>query len=183
MSGGALFFDVHTLSRLTCALVQMAAEFVLLGRTVSAVDARDKFRLCVRLYRLARSHPLTPHPRTPSVNAVVSAGDVLRTALAWAAEIARNSPDAVQSSKRALMHVADAPGVEDAFLRHVLGEESKRVYDGENIQEGINAFSEVRYAGSRRGLDADCDIGRIETPAELEGTGETVMARRCASSA
>lgn len=77
------------------------------------------------------SAALTP-PR--SVNKVVPQGEVLSTALAWAAEINANSPDAVQSTKRALLLASRNGSIEDAVIAHMGSKESKRAFTSENIQ-------------------------------------------------
>lgn len=68
-----------------------------------------------------------------SVNAVVPADQVLSTAIALAKEITKNSPDAVQSTKVALL-LAQKYSVEEAFRTHVWSMEAKRVYEGDNIK-------------------------------------------------
>ena len=64
-------------------------------------------------------------------------------ALEWAASIIANSPDAVWSTKRALV-LAKEYGVEQSMQMHALGEESRRMFRSENIKEGLKAFVEVR---------------------------------------
>ena len=68
------------------------------------------------------------------MNKVVPKTEVLSTALAWAAEIAQNSPDAVQSTKRALLLATRNGSVEDAVVAHVNSKESKRAFTSDNIQ-------------------------------------------------
>ncbi len=68
-----------------------------------------------------------------SVNTVVPADQVLSTAIDLAKEITRNSPDAVQSTKVALL-LAQKYGVEEAFRTHVWSPEARRVYEGDNIK-------------------------------------------------
>jgi len=102
---------------------QLASEMLLLGRNVPAAEAASRFGF---------------------VNKVVPKAEVLRTALAWAAEIVSNSPDSVQSTKRALLLTNRHANVEDVVLEHTRSKESKRHYSGENIKEGLKAFSEKR---------------------------------------
>ncbi|KAF8346096.1 enoyl-CoA hydratase/carnithine racemase [Amanita rubescens] len=101
---------------------QFASELLLLGKTVGADEAQTRFGF---------------------VNTVVPADKVLSTAIDLAKEITRNSPDAVQSTKVALL-LAQKYGVEEAFRTHVWSLESKRVYEGDNIKEGLRAFVEKR---------------------------------------
>jgi hypothetical protein len=73
-----------------------------------------------------------------SVNLVVPPKEVVSAAVKLAVEITENSPEAVQSSRRALWDVADSPGVEDAFKKHVRSPISARVYSGVNIKVSLN---------------------------------------------
>ncbi|KAK2462892.1 hypothetical protein APHAL10511_005090 [Amanita phalloides] len=91
---------------------QLASELLLLGKTIRADEAQTRFGF---------------------VNVVVPADQVLSTAIAIAQEITENSPDAVQSTKAALL-LAQEQGVEETFYSHVRGPEAKRVYEGENIK-------------------------------------------------
>lgn len=81
-------------------------------------------------YVSGASAAITPR----SVNKVVPQGEVLSTALAWAAEINANSPDAVQSTKRALLLASRNGSIEDAVVAHIKSKESKRAFTSENIQ-------------------------------------------------
>ncbi|KZT08589.1 ClpP/crotonase [Laetiporus sulphureus 93-53] len=100
---------------------QLASEMLLLGRNVTASDAATRFGF---------------------VNKVVPKSEVLATALAWAEEICSNSPDSVQSTKRALLLANLHASVEDVVVAHVRSQESIRQQTGKNIQEGLRAFSE-----------------------------------------
>ncbi|OBZ79177.1 putative enoyl-CoA hydratase, mitochondrial [Grifola frondosa] len=102
---------------------QLASEMLLLGKTISATEAASRFGF---------------------VNKVVPKSEVLPTALAWAAEINQNSPDSVQSTKRALLLANRLGSVEDTVIAHVDSEESKRAFASANIQEGLKAFAEKR---------------------------------------
>jgi 1,4-dihydroxy-2-naphthoyl-CoA synthase len=75
-----------------------------------------------------------------SVNMVVPKAQLLQTAIEWAFRITQNSPDAVQSTKRALIEAAKHGDVEQATLANIRSPESQRVYQGENIKEGLKAF-------------------------------------------
>ncbi|XP_006453873.1 hypothetical protein AGABI2DRAFT_189220 [Agaricus bisporus var. bisporus H97] len=101
---------------------QLASEMLLTGRTISATDASNRFGF---------------------VNAVVPADQLLPTALAIAKEILSNSPDAVQSTKHALL-LSQKLNHHESFIKHAWSKVSSRVYGGENIKEGLKAFSERR---------------------------------------
>ncbi|EGN93538.1 hypothetical protein SERLA73DRAFT_126437 [Serpula lacrymans var. lacrymans S7.3] len=101
---------------------QLASEMLFLGKTITAVEARDRFRF---------------------VNFVVPTSEVVKTAIGLATQITQNSPDSVQSSKEGLM-LAQKHHFEDAVHTHALGLVSKRVYHGANIKEGLTAFLEKR---------------------------------------
>jgi len=102
---------------------QLAAEMLLLGRNVTAVEARDRFRF---------------------VNEVVPRGKVVETAISWALKICENSPDAVQATKHGLILGLLREGVNEAFTSHVWSETTKKAWVGENIKEGLRAFGEKR---------------------------------------
>jgi len=102
---------------------QLAAEMLLLGRNVTAAEARDRFRF---------------------VNEVVPRGKGIDTAIAWAVKICENSPDAVQATKHGLMLGLLRGGVDEAFVSHTWSEATKKVFVGENIKEGLRAFAEKR---------------------------------------
>ncbi|GBE77527.1 putative enoyl-CoA hydratase, mitochondrial [Sparassis crispa] len=102
---------------------QLASEMLLLGKTVSATEAATRFGF---------------------VNKVVPRSELLRTALAWAAAINENSPDSVQSTKRALLEGNRHGSVEDAVVAHIRSKENVRLYDSYNMKEGLKAFSEKR---------------------------------------
>ncbi|KAH9920220.1 enoyl-CoA hydratase/carnithine racemase [Epithele typhae] len=101
---------------------QLASEMLLTGKAITAQDAATRFGF---------------------VNQVVPKEKVISTALAWAAEINSNSPDSVQSTKRALL-LAGRLGVEETVIAHINSAESKRQFRSENIQEGLRAFTEKR---------------------------------------
>ncbi|EJF67139.1 enoyl-CoA hydratase/carnithine racemase [Dichomitus squalens LYAD-421 SS1] len=102
---------------------QLASELLLTGKAISATEAATRFGF---------------------VNQVVPKDKVLSAALAWAHEINQNSPDSVQSTKRALLLANRHGSVEDAVIAHVGSAESKRAFTSENIQEGLRAFVEKR---------------------------------------
>jgi len=102
---------------------QLASEMLLLGKPIKASDAASRFGF---------------------VNKVVPKSELLPTALALAAEITSNSPDAVQSTKRALLLTNQRAHVEDVVEAHVRSKEGKEHIAGDNIKEGLKAFSEKR---------------------------------------
>lgn len=67
-----------------------------------------------------------------SVNTVVPGSEVLSTAISIAQQITANSPDAVQSSKVALL-LSQNNSFQETFTKHNLSPESRRVYKGANI--------------------------------------------------
>lgn len=97
---------------------------LLIGAPISATDALTRFNF---------------------VNRVVPPSEVFPTALELAARIVANSPDAVQSTKRALMLAGDGRGDEATVLAHAWSAETSRVFGGSNIGEGLKAFVEVCY--------------------------------------
>lgn len=102
---------------------QLASEMLLLGRNITAHDAYTRFGF---------------------VNKVVPKGQALATAIEWAKEICSNSPDSVQSTKRALLLTNQEADVEDVVASHLRSPEGERHYMGENIKEGLRAFVEKR---------------------------------------
>ncbi|KAI9445378.1 enoyl-CoA hydratase/carnithine racemase [Lactarius indigo] len=74
----------------------LASEMLLLGRTVSAKEAYERFGF---------------------VNTVVPKAQLLQTAIEWARVITQNSPDAVQCTKRGLIEAGKHGDVEQATLR------------------------------------------------------------------
>jgi len=96
---------------------------LLLGRDVTAIEARDRFRF---------------------VNEVVPRGKAVETAVSWAMRICENSPDAVQATKHGLVLGLLRGGVEEAFTSHAWSEASKKAWGGENINEGLRSFVEKR---------------------------------------
>ncbi|VDC05766.1 unnamed protein product [Peniophora sp. CBMAI 1063] len=107
----------------TSAGHQFAAEMLFLGRKITAIEAQQRFGF---------------------VNLVVPRSQLLSTAVDWAKEITQNSPDAVQATKRGLVIASRTGDNERAVLDHAWSAESKRAYTGENIKEGLVAFSEKR---------------------------------------
>ncbi|KAF8333172.1 enoyl-CoA hydratase/carnithine racemase [Cantharellus anzutake] len=90
---------------------------------ISAVDAQNIFRF---------------------VNDVVPPDRVLPRALEYAEAILNQSPDAIRSTKKALNEAVLHGNIEDAWKSHVVSSESRSVYFGANITEGLNAFNEKR---------------------------------------
>lgn len=68
------------------------------------------------------------------MNKVVPKSDVLKTAVEWAQEIVGNSPDSIQSTKRALMLSNQLGNVEDVVVAHTRSKEMLRAYASENLK-------------------------------------------------
>lgn len=102
---------------------QLASEMLLMGSTITAPDAYSRFHF---------------------VNKVVPKEDVLAEALKMAERIVACSPDAVQSTKSALLLSQQTGSVAQAFTDHINSAVSDRVFKGENIKEGLKAFTEKR---------------------------------------
>ncbi|KZV83208.1 enoyl-CoA hydratase [Exidia glandulosa HHB12029] len=102
---------------------QLAAEMLFTGRTVSAKEAYERFRF---------------------VNVLAPKGQALKAALALAGRVCEASPDAVRSSKRALVIARGEPGAERAYELHARSREAEAVWHGQNIKEGLAAFVEKR---------------------------------------
>lgn len=101
---------------------QRATDMALTGRPLSATEFKE-WGLC---------------------NAVCEKGEgVVDKALEYAKMIVQNSPDAVIITREGLKLGWEALGVQDAS-RIFLEGWSSRVYEGENMQEGLNAFTEKR---------------------------------------
>ncbi|KAF9235379.1 ClpP/crotonase-like domain-containing protein [Melanogaster broomeanus] len=98
---------------------QLASEMLLLGTTITAVQARDRFRF---------------------VNTVVEQSEVLSAAFDVARQITSNSPDSVQSSKEGLI-LAQKHHFEDTVRTHSLSLVSKRLYGGTNIKARSESFA------------------------------------------
>lgn len=101
---------------------QRASEMALTGRIVSAKEFKE-WGLCNDVCR--------------------EGDDVVKKALEYAKMIIENSPDAVIITREGLKLGWEALGVADAS-RIFLNGWSSRVYDGQNMQEGLNAFTEKR---------------------------------------
>ncbi|GFG26666.1 transcriptional adapter 2 [Aspergillus udagawae] len=113
---GALLRVVRTVGR------QRAMEMALTGRRVSADEAKE----------------------WGFVNEVVDeANQVVKRAIELAELIAANSPDAVVVSREGIKLGWEGVGAEDGS-RLLVDTWSKRLYEGENIKEGLRAFVEKR---------------------------------------
>ena len=69
-----------------------------------------------------------------SVNKVVPKAEVIPTAIEWAKQLCQNSPDAVQSTKRALVLTNQLGDVEDVVVAHARSKEMLHVYGGQNLK-------------------------------------------------
>ncbi|KAF9528117.1 ClpP/crotonase-like domain-containing protein [Crepidotus variabilis] len=102
---------------------QKASELLLTGKIIGAVEARDRFGF---------------------VNAVVpNSTTAVAEAIKLAQQITANSPDAVQSTKHALV-LSQRLSHSETVSQHVWSHVTERVYNGQNIKEGLKAFAEKR---------------------------------------
>ena len=101
--------------------LQRASEFALTGRTVTAQEMHE----------------------WGIVNQVVSLKDLLPAAISLASEIGTNSPDSIICTRAGLRQGWDTAAVEDA-VDVTLSKEFEELQKGENILEGLQAFSEKR---------------------------------------
>lgn len=116
---------------------QRAMEMVLTGRTLSAVEA-ERWGLVNSVVEV----PDTSRGKDERENMEISK-IVVGKALAVAAEIAGNSPDAVLVSREGVKLGWEGIGADEAT--GMLSETwVKRLYEGENIKEGLQAFVEKR---------------------------------------
>jgi len=102
---------------------QLASEILLLGRNLTAHEAATRFGF---------------------VNKVVPKAEVVPTAIEWAKQLCQNSPDAVQSTKKALVLTTQLGGVEDVVVAHLRSKEMLRMYSGQNLKNGLQAFGQKR---------------------------------------
>ena len=82
-----------------------------------------------------------------SVNTVVPGSKVLSTAMSLAQQITANSPDAVQSSKVALL-LSQKHNFQETFTTHNMSPESRRVYKGANIKVLVFFLPALKYLHS-----------------------------------
>ncbi|PBK80037.1 enoyl-CoA hydratase [Armillaria gallica] len=101
---------------------QRASEMLLLGRTITAKDAYERFGF---------------------INTLKPPSSVLPTALVYAKELVEKcSPDSVQTTKRALILAEDS---NRSVLEAAWSAESNGLFvEGENLKEGLRAFVEKR---------------------------------------
>lgn len=121
--GGALPRLIRTIG------LQRASEFALTGRTVGAAEMQS----------------------WGVVNRVVPKGDLIKEAVKLAEEIAKNSPDSIICTRAGLRQGWETADVEGA-VTETLNKEFEELQKGENILEGLKAFSEKReprWKGSR----------------------------------
>lgn len=78
------------------------------------------------------------------MNKTVPASQVLPTALSLASEIAANCPESVQSTKKALVLSNQFGDVEEATLKHIWSEETRRSVVSENRKVGF-VLSGLRF--------------------------------------
>jgi len=109
--------------------LQRASEFALTGRTISAQEAYE----------------------WGLVNKICEKEQVVAEAVKYAEMIAKNSPDAIICTRAGLRQGWETASVERA-VEITLEREFAQLQDGENILEGLQAFSEKReprWKGSR----------------------------------
>lgn len=122
---GALPRLVRTVGR------QRAMEMALTGRSLSAAEA-EKWGLVNEVVSV-----------DDGVSDEEAGGMVVARALAVAAEIAANSPDSVLVSREGVKLGWEGLGAEEAT--GLLNESwVRRLYEGENMREGLRAFVEKR---------------------------------------
>jgi enoyl-CoA hydratase/carnithine racemase len=129
---GALPRIVRTIGR------QRAMEMALTGRTVTAVEAQSWGLVNAIVEDASTDSNILERP-------------VVIKALEYARMIAGNSPDAVIVSREGIKMGWEGIGAEDGsrLLLEVWG---KRLYEGENLKEGLRAFVEKRspnWVGSK----------------------------------
>jgi enoyl-CoA hydratase/carnithine racemase len=77
---------------------------------------------------------------------VVPHDELIPTAIAWARSITQNSPEAVASTKRALIIAQQVGNFEQATISGAYSQESKQTYTGENIKAShIKVLLRWRY--------------------------------------
>lgn len=113
--GGALPRIIRTLG------LQRASEFALTGRNITARELHD----------------------WGLVNRVVAHKDLIPEAVRYASMIAENSPDAVICTRAGLREGWESSSVERA-VEITLEREFAQLQRGENILEGLKAFTEKR---------------------------------------
>ncbi len=101
--------------------LQRASEMALTGRNISALEALN----------------------WGFVNKVVPKQEVVAEAVRYAEMIAKKSPDAIITTRSGLRQSWEQAKVEDA-VRWTLEHEFAALQEGENIIEGLKAFSEKR---------------------------------------
>ncbi|KAJ5974219.1 hypothetical protein N7481_011429 [Penicillium waksmanii] len=116
---------------------QRAMEMVLTGRTLSAVEA-ERWGLVNEVVEVPDSGRGKDERENEEVSRIIVA-----RALGFAADIAGNSPDAVLVSREGVKLGWEGIGADEAT--GMLSETwVKRLYEGENIKEGLQAFVEKR---------------------------------------
>jgi enoyl-CoA hydratase/carnithine racemase len=112
-------------------------EMVLTGRTLSAVEA-EKWGLVNEVVQVPDAGRGKDEGENEEVSRIV-----VKRALGFAADIAGNSPDAVLVSRVGVKLGWEGIGADEAT--GMLSETwVKRLYEGENIKEGLQAFVEKR---------------------------------------
>ncbi|CAI7600775.1 unnamed protein product [Penicillium pancosmium] len=116
---------------------QRAMEMVLTGRTLSAVEA-ERWGLVNEVVQVPDAGRGKDEGENEEVSRIV-----VKRALGFAADIAGNSPDAVLVSREGVKLGWEGIGADEAT--GMLSETwVKRLYEGDNIKEGLQAFVEKR---------------------------------------
>jgi len=103
---------------------------LLLGKPISAADAYSRFNMSV-IQSNGLSHDILM--LLSRVNAVVPREKLMPTALQWANTIVSNSPDAVRSTKKALL-LAKESGMWESSKQHFASAHHQAAMKGENIK-------------------------------------------------
>lgn len=107
-----------------------------MGKPITAKEAHDRYNMVNRLVEVAKS---------TSEDVGQLATDAV--AIELAKQLTQNSPDSVYVTKQALVLARDSIGQDiDASARaNMLGDRSRLLYVGKNINEGLEAFKNVSY--------------------------------------
>lgn len=116
---------------------QRAAEMLLTGDPVPAIDARNRFGFVNAVVDVSKEESVEKG------QAIIEA-----EAIRWAQKIIKNSPDSVIVSKQGLDLARDIGkgnlGIDEVTGQNYMSEMSAVWRDGDNIREGVTAFFEKR---------------------------------------
>ena len=111
------------------------------------------------------------------MNKVVPKSDVMKTALEWAKEVTQNSPDSIQSTKRALVLSNQLGDVEDAVIAHHRSKEMLRVYASDNIKVSLTMPWTVSVAHVQVERPAGVRTGLSDSISQFSFTDPTISHR------